>query len=87
VQDRSFVVLISEKALGPSVENIGKGLLALNGKGVSSGARSMEAVLHDVVRGVRDNVLLKTSLEPVDLEALLRKQIGRDFGLCKIQWV
>ena len=35
MQDRSFVVLISEKALGPSVENIGKGLLALNGKGVS----------------------------------------------------
>ena len=43
--------------------------------------------LHDVLRGVRDNVLLKTSLEPADLEALLRKQIGRDFGLCKIQWV
>ncbi len=37
MQDRSFVVLISEKALGPSVENIGKGLLALNGKGVASG--------------------------------------------------
>jgi hypothetical protein len=87
VQDRSFVVLISERALGASVENIGKGLLALNGKGLSSGARSIEAVLHDVLRGVRDNVLLKTPLEPADLEALLRKQIGRDFGLCKIQWV
>ena len=37
MQDRSFVVLISEKALGPSVENIGKGLLALDGKGVASG--------------------------------------------------
>jgi hypothetical protein len=87
VQDRSFVVLISEKALGPSVENIGKGLLALNGKGVGSGGRAIDAVLHDILRGVRDNVLLKTSLEPADLEALLRKQIGRDFGLCKIQWV
>ncbi len=50
-------------------------------------ARAIDAVLHDVLRGVRDNVLLKTSLEPADLEALLRKQIGRDFGLCKIQWV
>ena len=87
MQDRSFVVLISEKGAGPSVENIGKGLLALNGKGVASGARAIDAVLHDVLRGVRDNVLLKTSLEPADLEALLRKQIGRDFGLCKIQWV
>jgi hypothetical protein len=87
VQDRSFVVIISERALGGSVENIGKGLLALDGKGVSSGARSTDAVLHDVLRGVRDNVLLKTQLEPSDLEALLRKQIGRDFSLCTIKWV
>jgi hypothetical protein len=87
VQDRSFVLMISERALGASVENIGKGLLALDGKGIGSGARAMDAVLHDVLRGVRDNVLLKTQLEPPDLETLLRKQIGRDFSLCKIQWV
>jgi hypothetical protein len=43
--------------------------------------------LHDVLRGVRDDVLLKTQLEPADLEALLKKQIGRDFSLCTIKWV
>jgi hypothetical protein len=87
VQDRSFVVIISERALGGSVTNIGKGLLQLDGKGISSGARSIDAVLSDVLRGVRDNVLLKTQLEPPDLEALLRNHIGRDFKLCTIQWV
>jgi hypothetical protein len=87
VQDRSFVLMISDRALGASVENIGKGLLALDGVGISSGARSIDAVLHDVLRGVRDDVLLKTQLEPADLETLLRKHIGRDFGLCKIKWV
>jgi len=87
VQDRSFVVIISERAMSGSVENIGKGLLALDGKGIASGARSVDAVLHDVLRGVRDDVLLKTQLEPADLEALLRKQIGRDFNLCTLKWV
>jgi len=87
VQDRSFVVIISERAMSGSVENIGKGLLALDGKGIASGARSLDAVLHDVLRGVRDDVLLKTQLEPADLEALLRKQIGRDFNLCTLKWV
>ena len=87
MQDRSFVVIISERAMGGSVENIGKGLLALDGKGIASGARSLDAVLHDVLRGVRDDVLLKTQLEPADLEALLRKQIGRDFNLCTLNWV
>lgn len=87
MQDQSFVLIISDRALGRAVENIGKGLLALNGKGISSGARAIEAVLHDVLRGVRDDVLLKTQLERADLEALLRKQIGRDFNQCKIQWV
>lgn len=87
MQDRSFVVIISDRALGGSVENIGKGLQALDGKGISSGARSIDAVLHDVLRGVRDDVLLKTPLEPAELEALLRKQIGRDFSLCTLKWV
>ena len=87
MQDRSFVVIISERAMSGSVENIGKGLLALDGKGIASGARSLDAVLHDVLRGVRDDVLLKTQLEPADLEALLRKQIGRDFNLCTLKWV
>ena len=87
MQDRSFVVIISERAMSGSVENIGKGLLALDGKGIASGARSLDALLHDVLRGVRDDVLLKTQLEPADLEALLRKQIGRDFNLCTLKWV
>ncbi len=86
MDDRSFVVVISDRALGASVENIGKGLLALNGKGIHSGARSMDAVLHDVLRGVRDKILLKTFLEPFELEGLLRKQLGRDYKLCKIEW-
>jgi hypothetical protein len=87
VQDRSFVVKISDRAMSGSVENIGKGLLALGGKGVASAARSIDAVLHDVLRGVRDDVLLKTSLEPADFEALLKKQVGRDFNLCTIKWM
>jgi hypothetical protein len=87
VQDRSFVVKISDRAMSSSVENIGKGLLALGGKGVNPCARSIDAVLHDLLRGVRDDVLLKTQLEPTDLEALLKKQIGRDFSLCTIKWV
>ena len=40
-----------------------------------------------MLRGVRDDVLLKTPLEPADLEGLLRKQIGRDFNLCTIKWI
>src|SRR5579872_3469443 len=44
MNDRSFVVVISDRALGASVENIGRGLLALNGNGIHSGARSMDAV-------------------------------------------
>ena len=87
MQDRSFVVKISERAMSGSVENIGKGLLALGGKGVNSGTRSMDAVLHDMLRGVRDDVLLRTQLEPADFEALLKKQVGRDFNLCTIKWV
>ena len=87
MQDRSFVVKVSDRAMSGSVENIGKGLLALGGKGVNSGTPSIDAVLHDMLRGVRDDVLLKTQLEPADFEALLKKQIGRDFSLCTIKWV
>jgi hypothetical protein len=87
VQDRSFVLKISDRAMSGSVENIGKGLLALGGKGLNPCARSIDAVLHDLLRGVRDDVLLRTQLEPADLESLLKKQIGRDFSLCTIKWV
>ena len=83
----SFVVVISERALSHSVTNIGQGLLQLDGKGINAGARSMEAVLHDVLKGIRDSVLLKTDLTHSDLEALLSRQLGRDFKLCTIQWV
>lgn len=85
--ERSFVVLISERAMSHSIENIGKGLLALDGKGIHGGARALDSVLHDVLQGIRDNVLLKTELTPSDLEALLHRQLGRDFKLCAIEWV
>jgi hypothetical protein len=85
--DRSFVVIISERALGPSVESIGKKLLGLDGQGIYSAARPLDMVLHDVLRGVRDNVLLKTNLEQSDLESLLRKNLGGDYKLCTIKWM
>jgi hypothetical protein len=85
--NRSFVVTISERALGPSVESIGKKLLELDGQGIYSGARPLDAVLHHVIRGVRDDVLLKTNLEQSELESLLRKNLGGDFKLCTIRWV
>jgi hypothetical protein len=85
--DRSFVLLISERALGPSVENIGKKLLELDGQGLYSAARPLDAVLHHLTRGVRDDVLLKTNLEQNDLENLLRKTLGGDYKLCTIRWM
>ena len=85
--DRSFVVTISDKALGSSVENIGKKLLELDGQGIHSNARPLNAVLHHLVRGVRDDVLLKTNLEQNDLENLLRKNLGGDYKLCTIRWM
>jgi hypothetical protein len=87
MSDRSFVVTISERALGPSVENIGKKLLELEGQGIFSGARPLDAVLHHLTRGVRDDVLLKTNLEQTDLESLLRKNLGGDYKLCTIRWM
>jgi hypothetical protein len=85
--DRSFVVTISDRALGPSVENIGKKLLELEGQGLYSAARPLDKVLHHLTLGVRDDVLLKTSLQQSDLENLLRKNLGGDFKLCTIRWM
>ncbi len=85
--ERSFVVMINERALGPSVENIGNRLLELDGQGIYSGARPLDAVLHHLTRGVRDDVLLKTNLEQTELEGLLRKNLGGDYKLCTIRWV
>jgi hypothetical protein len=85
--ERSFVVVINERALGSSVENIGKHLLALDGQGIHSAGRPIDAVLHDLLRGVRDNVLLKTTLEPVELETHLKKSLGGDYKLCTIRWM
>jgi hypothetical protein len=85
--DRSFVVTISDRALGPSVENIGKKLLELDGQGIHSSARSLDQVLHHLVQGVRDDVLLKTNLEQSELENLLRKSLGSDYKLCTIRWM
>jgi hypothetical protein len=85
--ERSFVVVIHERALGSSVENIGKQLLALDGEGIHSAGRPIDAVLHDLLRGVRDNVLLKTTLEPIELESHLKKSLGGDYKLCTIRWM
>jgi hypothetical protein len=85
--DRSFVLMISDRALGPSVENIGKKLLELDGQGIYSAARPLEKVLHHLTRGVRDDVLLKTTLQQADLENLLRKNLGGDYKLCTIRWM
>jgi hypothetical protein len=87
VHDRTFVVVISDRALPHSIENIGKGLLELNGNGLHSGARSIESVLHDVLQGIRDKVLLKTHLTHPELENLLHRQLGRDFKSCTIEWI
>jgi len=86
VTDRPFVVVISERAMAHSIENIGQTLLQLNGHGITSGARSIEAVLHDVLRGIRDKVLLKSQLVPADLESLLRIKLGRDYKFCRLEW-
>jgi hypothetical protein len=85
--ERSFVVVIKERALGSSVENIGKQLLALDGQGIHSAGRPIDAVLHDLLRGVRDSVLLKTTLEPIELESHLKKSLGGDYKLCTIRWM
>jgi hypothetical protein len=85
--DRSFIVTVSDRALGPSVENIGKRLLELDGQGIHSAARPLDKVLHHLVRGVRDDVLLKTNLEQNELEDLLRKSLGSDYKLCTIRWM
>jgi len=85
--DRSFVLIISEDTHAATVENIGRKLLELNGQGVHSGARSMDAVLSDVLQGIRDKVLLKTSLTPAALEHLLKQHLRGDFKRCTIEWM
>lgn len=85
--DRNFVLAISAGALSHSVENIGRQLLALDGRGVYSEGRQMESLLSDVLMGIRDDLLLKTNLREDELEQLLRDQLGRDFKHCKIEWI
>jgi len=85
--ERSFVLAVCEGAYPSSVENIGKTLLALNGPQLHSGTREMEAVLHDILRGIRDKVLLKTSLEPGELEKLLKKHLRGDYKQCTVEWM
>jgi hypothetical protein len=87
MMERSFVVTISDRALESSVANIGNRLLELDGQGIYSGTRPLNAVLQDLRRGVRDDVLLKTNLQQPDLEGLLKKNLGGDYKLCTIRWV
>jgi hypothetical protein len=87
VKERSFIVLIDESAMAHSIEKIGRTLLALDGKGIHPASRTIDVVLKDLLRGVRDNVLLKTELDPYECEQLVREQLGRDSKLCTFKWV
>lgn len=85
--ERGFVLEIQEGAYSQTVQSIGRKLLELDSRQVHSGTREMEAVLHDVLQGVRDKVLLRTPLAPAELEQLLKKQLGSEFKQCKIEWM
>jgi hypothetical protein len=87
VKERSFVVQIDQEAMPQSIEKIGRGLAALDGKGIHPASRTIDAVLKDLLHGVRDDVLLKTQLDPYELENLLRTHLGRDFKLCTVKWM
>jgi len=78
---------IKEGAYESTVQSIGKKLLALDSSQVHSGTRSMEAVLHDVLQGIRDKVLLTTPLAPAALESLLKTELGSEFKQCRIEWL
>jgi hypothetical protein len=87
MSERRFVLTIKEDAYESTVISIGQKLLALSSSDVHSGTRSMEAVLHDVLRGIRDKVLLTTPLAPAALESLLKKELGGEFKQCRIEWI
>jgi hypothetical protein len=87
VADHNFILAVNDNTHPATVEKIGRKLLELNGQGVHCGARSMDVVLQDVLKGIRDKVLLKTSLTPAELEHLLKKQLRGDFKKCTIEWM
>lgn len=85
--ERGFILEIQPDAYSSTVQSIGQKLLDIDAAKVHSGTRSMEAVLHDVLQGVRDKVLLRTSLEPRELEKLLKQELGSEFKQCRIEWM
>ena len=86
--ERRFVLAIDESAFESSVITIGKKLSELEGKGmIYSSARTIDAMLEDVSKGVRDDILLKTELVQYSLEALLKDELGKDFKHCSIRWI
>ncbi len=85
--ERRFILEIKEGAYESTVQSIGQKLLNLESKDVHSGARAMEAVLHDVLQGIRDKVLLSTPLAPAALESLLKKELGSEYKQCRIEWI
>jgi len=84
---RSFVLHIDNDAFSSTVQTIGKKLIDLDGKGIHSGARNIDAMLSDTLKGIGDDILLKTDLVPAELERLLSEHLGRDFKHCTIDWM
>jgi hypothetical protein len=85
--ERGFILEIQPGAYERTVKSIGEKLLDLDSTKVHSGTRSMEAVLSDMLQGIRDKVLLRTSLDPHELEKLLKQELGSDFKQCRIEWM
>jgi hypothetical protein len=87
VADHNFIFAINDDTHPATVEKIARALLELNGQGVHCGARSMEVVLQDLLKGIRDKVLLQTSMTPAELEYLLKQHLRGDYKRCTIQWM
>jgi len=86
--ERKFVLDIDSSAFESSVIAIGKKLVELESKGIIySSARTIDAMLEDVSKGVGDNILLKTELVQYGLEALLKDELGKDFKYCSFTWI
>ncbi|MGE3313576.1 MAG: hypothetical protein AB7O26_00585 [Planctomycetaceae bacterium] len=85
--ERRFILEIKDGVHERTVQSIGRKLLALNSSEVHSGARAMESVLHDLLQGIRDKVLLSTPLAPAALESLLKKELGSEYKQCRLEWL
>ncbi len=85
--DHNFVFAIEDGTHPSTIEKIARKLLELPPTQLHSGARAMDAVLHDMLQGIQDKVLLKTSLTPAGLEHLLKEHLRGDYKRCRIEWM